>query len=253
MRSRVSQFIGWFTALAVLPMSFVWAVEFSADLYQTDGQGNEMTGRIYVAEDAIRNEMEHSGQQMVQIVNTDTGHSYMLMPAQKAYTEQRISAASEKRQEEINPCAGMQGVQCRKLGVETVNGRKTEKWEVVGQHQGQTMRIVQWIDVERKMPIKQEMPNNAVMNMRMLGKETLNGRTVEKWEVVTQQGSSAPQKAYQWYDPELNVAIREEYPGGAVRELRNIDVGPQPDRLFEVPEGYREMTMPTPQEQPQQR
>ena len=43
----------------------------------------------------------------------------------------------------------------------------------------------------------------------------------------------------QWYDRELQIAMREELPGGYFRELRNIRIGPQSDALFRVPAGYR--------------
>ena len=41
--------------------------------------------------------------------------------------------------------------------------------------------------------------------------------------------------ATQWYDPELKIAIREELPGGYIRELRDIKTGKQEKDLFEIP------------------
>ena len=46
----------------------------------------------------------------------------------------------------------------------------------------------------------------------------------------------------QWYDPELQIAIREELSGGYFRELRDIRVAPQPDHLFTVPADYQRVT-----------
>ncbi|MGB5534442.1 MAG: hypothetical protein WBN08_00955, partial [Thiogranum sp.] len=45
-----------------------------------------------------------------------------------------------------------------------------------------------------------------------------------------------------WYDPELQIAIREELSGGYFRELRDIRVAPQPDHLFTVPADYQRVT-----------
>ena len=38
---------------------------------------------------------------------------------------------------------------------------------------------------------------------------------------------------------ELADSVREELPGGFLRELRDISVGPQPTSLFEVPAGWK--------------
>jgi len=72
----------------------------------------------------------------------------------------------------------------------------------------------------------------------MIGVETLNGRTVEKWQMTLSPPGQKSQKSIRWFDLQLNLAIREEYPGGYVRELKNIRVGPQPESLFSIPAGY---------------
>ena len=48
----------------------------------------------------------------------------------------------------------------------------------------------------------------------------------------------------EWYDPELQMAIKQEYPGGMVSELVGIRVGPQADENFTLPAGYSRMEMP---------
>jgi hypothetical protein len=63
----------------------------------------------------------------------------------------------------------------------------------------------------------------------------------------TTRSDGQSMKSTQWYDPELQIAIREELPGGYFRELRSIQLGPQPDHLFSVPDGYR---LVQPQQQP---
>jgi hypothetical protein len=82
------------------------------------------------------------------------------------------------------------------------------------------------------------------MEMRLVGSETLNGRTVEKWEMTATRPGGQSSVAHQWFDPELNINIREEQPGGFVSELRNISIGKQPADLFTVPNGYKIMSMP---------
>jgi hypothetical protein len=45
----------------------------------------------------------------------------------------------------------------------------------------------------------------------------------------------------QWYDPQLKIAIREELQGGFIRELRDIKIGKQDKKLFEIPTGYKQV------------
>lgn len=75
------------------------------------------------------------------------------------------------------------------------------------------------------------------------GMETVNGRPAEKWEfTATQNGQTMTSTV--WVDKELRMPIRQELPGGAVSELRDIRVGPQPAHLFQVPGGYTRIELP---------
>lgn len=84
----------------------------------------------------------------------------------------------------------------------------------------------------------------------MVGLETLGDRPVEKWLTRVSRPDGQAIDAWQWFDPELQMAIREALPGGVVRELRNIQLGPQPDALFEVPSDYTRLSSPTPPSTP---
>lgn len=77
-----------------------------------------------------------------------------------------------------------------------------------------------------------------------LGTEQMNGRTTDKWAFTrTVQGQTS--RSVVWIDPELRTSIREEFPGGYVRELRDIREGPPSADLFTVPQGYTKIDMPT--------
>jgi hypothetical protein len=88
------------------------------------------------------------------------------------------------------------------------------------------------------------MPNGETMELILVGQDTIDGRAVEKWEMTTTAPDQAPTKTLQWYDPQLKLAVREEFPGGFVRELTSIRIGEQPDHLFTVPAGYNRTEMP---------
>ena len=82
-------------------------------------------------------------------------------------------------------------------------------------------------------------PDGSVADLKMIRKEKINGRDTEKWERTLSRPDGQNIKSYQWYDASLEIAIREELPGGYVRELKNIEVSKQPEKLFNIPENYK--------------
>jgi hypothetical protein len=107
-----------------------------------------------------------------------------------------------------------------------------------------TDRSLHWIDPQRQMPLRQILPDGRVTELTLHGQQRLNGRQVEHWEQSLSLPDGEIQRASQWYDPQLQIAIREELPGGYFRELRNIVVAVQPAQLFEVPAGYQRLERP---------
>jgi hypothetical protein len=79
------------------------------------------------------------------------------------------------------------------------------------------------------------------MEQRLLAMEVLHGRPVEKWEMILTQGEQPAQRSSRWFDPQLNLAIKEANSGGYVRELQNITVGPQDPGLFKIPEQFKQI------------
>jgi outer membrane lipoprotein-sorting protein len=224
--------------------------EFSAEMVQRGPGGQISSGRMYVGDDRMRTEMEHQGQQLVRITDEERGVEWILFPEQQTYMERTVPAAPpggagpRPAEAAVDPCGGMPGLACRKLGEETIAGRPAVKWEMVFSHEGQAMKSTQWIDKERGVPLRQEMPGGQTTALELVGMETLDGRQVEKWEVTSTQPGGTTNRTFQWYDPELQIAVRQEFPGGLVSELKNIRVGEQPDHLFSMPAGYERISVP---------
>jgi len=218
--------------------------EFSADTYQKSPQGDESSGRIFVGQDRMRTEMSRNGQTIVQITDTKERITWVIFPAQRSYMEQRAPgpAAVQSQGGEKDPCSGIPGANCNKAGEEEISGRPTSKWEISFSRQGKTLRGTQWIDNERGTVLREEMPNGQRTELKMLRLEKIGGRAAEKWEMTVSQSDKASQHFYRWYDPELSVEIRQEYPGGFIREMRNIQVERQNPDLFKVPAGYKKVT-----------
>lgn len=231
----------------------VWAeqgeVQFAADMVRQGPDGQAMTGKMFVGEDRIRMEMSHKGREMVRISDRKRGTELVLFPAERAYLERSSApgaapAPTVKPSAEADPCLGMTGVTCRRVGQEDVNGRPAVRWEMTMTDQGKTMTATQWLDAERGLPTKQVLPNGQTMEMKLLGTERIGGRTAEKWERTAAVPNQPPMVSLQWYDPELKLALREELPGGYVTEIKDIRIGPQPDDLFVVPAGYTKKALP---------
>ncbi|RNE94211.1 hypothetical protein [Marichromatium sp. AB32] len=229
--------------LAAMAQGASAATEFSAEMLGRAPDGQTTSGRMYVGDGRMRVEMTREGREMVRIVDRDQGREWLLLPAQRVYMERSLPPQAGNDplpapSAERNPCAGLPEMNCRRAGEETVGGRAAVKWEMTISRDGQTLTGAQWLDVERGLPLKYEMPDGRRMELHLVGEERLDGRQVEKWEVTASAPNQQPTRTFQWFDPELGLAVREEFPGGYVRELDAIRVGPQPDHLFSVPEGY---------------
>ena len=217
------------------------AVEFSADTYQTDPQNNQRTGHIYVGSSRIRSDTQQNGQPIVNIIDTENQITWVLYPQQRSYIEYRMDATQGGAVEKGSPCEGIPGAQCKNLGDDAVQGREATKWEVIMPAQGRSVQSTQWIGKQRSILLRQEVQGGPVMAQRMLGVEQLNGRQVEKWEMTVDQDSQPQQRSTRWFDPQLNLAIKEESPGGYIRELRNISIGTQDPGLFRIPEQFKKI------------
>ena len=177
-------------------LTAVSGTQFSAVIVQTMPDNKQMTGKLYVGDKLVRTEMGQRDQQRITIVNSGRGTVWTLNSSRKEYVEMQGQAQGDMPSRPPLPgepgsfCEQGKGLTCTKLGVEQVNGRHTEKWQLVMSRDEQTVRWVAWVD-------------------RSLG-----------------------------------VAVKEELPGGFVRELREIHEGPQEPTLFQVPSDYKRIEIP---------
>ena len=79
-----------------------------------------------------------------------------------------------------------------------------------------------------------------------VGNETVNGRNTVKYEGTNAKGEAG---AF-WIDPKLRFPVKWEGKNGE-GELRNIQEGPQPANLFEIPAGYTKFDMGNMTKRPQ--
>jgi len=89
-------------------------------------------------------------------------------------------------------------------------------------------------DVENACADWQKIASNQSGSCHKVGHETVNGRETVKYEGANSKGESG----YFWIDPKLRFPLKWQDNKGGGGELRNIQEGPQPPSLFEVPAGY---------------
>ncbi len=222
-------------------------VEFSADTVETDMQGGEQTGKIYVGKDRIRTDIDINGQSLIQIIDLKAQEALMINTQEKSFLRRQAGGGemvSAPKTDAASPCAGMQNITCKQTGKEQVYGRPALKWEFTSEAGEHAESMTIWLDEQRGIPTRQVMPDGSSIEMRMLGPDTVGGRKAEKWELTVTGPDGKSTTSYQWYDPGIDMNIREESANGYFRELRNIRLGKQPDSLFSIPAGYTEISMP---------
>ncbi len=127
--------------------------------------------------------------------------------------------------------------------------------------EGQTITIVRpdlkkvWVILPREhgyleLPLKAKLPGQFIqippdaLARRLVGKETMNGYEAEKYE-VTAPGGLGPERQTIWMAVKLGTAVklisREK---NFSMEYRSIVEGAQPERLFNLPPGYKRLSAP---------
>lgn len=220
-------------------------VQFSAQAVQETTDGNNRNGRIYVGDNQVRLEYHKGELLMVEIYDMKNRRALLIVPQQETYLERSLPEAGMANPmlppRESSPCFYVPRARCRKLEQETLYGRHASKWEMRIQQKGRELVSLHWMDDERHMPLREQWPDGTVSELRPLGQERLGGRPVERWEMKTTRPDGKSTLSTQWYDPELQIAVREELADGNFRALRDIHVEPQPARLFKVPADYRQL------------
>lgn len=142
-------------ALAVFSfMAEALAQEFEADMVNTT-RGGVYNAHVNVGKDKMRMD---TGDNIV-ISRMDKKITWMLVPAQKIYMEQAIdpknmTVTSEKVDGEVNR---------ERLGAETVNGIKTDKYKVTYSVNGMEDTMYQWIAPSLNLPVKSEAGDGSWM------------------------------------------------------------------------------------------
>jgi len=218
-------------------------MQFSGQARQSAPNGQTRIAKLFVGDNRIRMEYQRNERNFIEIYDLADQRIQLLVPQQKIYMQRSLPPGQLVNPllppVDSNPCTAIPEGRCKKLGSEIIHGRPVSRWEVTVDHQGEVFRSLHWIDDERLMSLRDVWPNGAVSELMLTDFEELDGRTTERWQRTTVSPEKGRYVTTLWYDPELEMVVREERPGGFVREIRNIHIEKQPAELFKVPPDYR--------------
>jgi hypothetical protein len=175
--------------------------EFSADIFDLQKSGDSSQAKIYFAKDKMRVEPQGVNARSggAVIVNFATQTALVLMTQQHMYMEMPVQ------------------MQAQRLAYS----------------------FFQTADVENACTDWQKTGHNQDNTCRKIGSDTVNGRSVIKFETTNKNGDVS----HFWLDPKLRFPVKWEGKNNS-GELRNIQEGAQPATLFEVPAGFTKMQLP---------
>ena len=168
MKSRLQIFVmATVTVLVLIQVAAAQAAvqpqPFSADMKMSSsrsgGVTHDMNGKMYFGPRQLR--MDLQGGPTVILTDLKTQTAAILMPEQHIYMEYQAGEMAGHRpgmmpnikpfEDPDNPCAREERMTCKKVGVETVNARTCDHWQITDKS-GKVSNV--WIDQKIHFPIK---------------------------------------------------------------------------------------------------
>jgi outer membrane lipoprotein-sorting protein len=148
--------------------------EFSADFTSTDAKGKIATGKTFIKDNKIRQEITAEGQTAITILRMDKKVSWTLMPANKQYMEMAISFDPSQ------PASGNEiEYDSTVIGNETINGYDCEVIQYTYKNKKHGI-LVQWKAKKLNFAIKyQTKDSNGKVTSTMEYKNIKTGGIVD--------------------------------------------------------------------------
>ena len=126
------------------------AAEFQADFIQKH-QGMEIKGKYYVKGNKTRMDMDMMGQKMSNITRMDKNVTWNVQHSTMMYIEMPIPPESTQA---LQPDEELKKIAVKKkIGSETINGYKCDKYEIIYHDKGMGS-MIQWFSRKLNFPIK---------------------------------------------------------------------------------------------------
>lgn len=204
------------TAVVAIPVAAAGAQEFSADVVSTPPKGAQ-TVHVYVGKSKMRLQTLQNGQPEAGVI-WDAGQKTTMIIMDKSH-----SYIGGRNSPIVNAALNGSGAPAMvRLFAPANSSNPCNDWNGVVQG---------FQDSTHKAPH---------FTCQSAGADAVNGRPAQKWAVSSTDASGTTQSGYAWIDSRLHVVSRSQDQTGNV-ELRNIQEGPQPDAVFQIPPGYHQI------------
>jgi hypothetical protein len=199
------------TIARLLPLSIIaWlatcvvdaeAAQFSADIVSVNANGEPAAqpGRLYVSDDKVRIETPDVAGGYF-VVDETSNAAFFVRPAKEIFMEARQSSLLTQILISVDPADP-----CR-------------KWQAMAVSAGAAAAA-----------------HGGQWRCEQIGEEIIDGRKTIGYSMA----SPMKKQGAGWIDLELKILLRTKTEGGASIELKNIQEGPQPASLFEIPASFQ--------------
>jgi outer membrane lipoprotein-sorting protein len=127
-------------------------------------------------------------------------------------------------------------------GTSTIVRRDLNKVWTIMPAQKIYMEMQQMADAPSTQAVEDKVKGEV--SRKKVGSETINGHPSTKYEITTEADGKTMQ-IYQWWATDISFPVKTAAVDGSwSMEYRDIQIGSQPDSLFEIPAGYKKMTLP---------
>ena len=127
-------------------------------------------------------------------------------------------------------------------GTSTIVRRDLNKVWTIMPAQKIYMEMQQMADAPSTQAVEDKVKGEV--SRKKVGSETINGHPSTKYEITTKADGKTVQ-IYQWWATDISFPVKTASVDGSwSMEYQDIKIGDQPDSLFEIPAGYKKMTLP---------
>lgn len=114
---------------------------------------------------------------------------------------------------------------------------KKKAWVLMPQ---QMLYLEQPLNPENIVVSSEKMPGE--IQRQLIGQETIDGKATNKYSVVYTL-NNRQEKVLVWVTTDSNIPIKSQASDGSwTMEYKNLNIGKQPDSLFEIPPGYKNLS-----------
>lgn len=163
-RNRTQLWKGALLLSLLIPSVAAALTEFSADLTYYDRENRAVvSGRLYVTDDAIREERQRGGAEEVRIIDLFRGTTTVVDP-QRSEFELRNEVLVLPRNP-VQFCSEAPLLVCQFQQQEWIDGRSTERWAADLGFTGFNITVTAWYDPQIQYPVRVQLDSGGYLQL----------------------------------------------------------------------------------------